>query len=68
MTLYEYLYEEAFRRNETVEEFANKMGLSKATVFRIQHRAPSRATYHKISEYLDQDVMELKHMPIHKKS
>lgn len=63
-TLYDYLEDKAFERNITMEQLANEIGLSNATVFRIKDRAPSRSTYHKIGHELDISPVTLRKMPI----
>lgn len=63
-TLYDYLEDKAFEKNMTMEQLAHDIGVSKATIFRIKHRAPSRSTYHKIGHKLDVSPVTLRKMPI----
>lgn len=63
-TLYDYLEDKAFERNMTMEQLAHDIGISKATISRIKHRAPSQTTYHKIGHKLDISPVTLRKMPI----
>lgn len=63
-TLYEYIKNESFVLNKTMRQVAEEMNISHATLYHLQHRAPSRITYHKIAKYFNKDVRELINLPI----
>ena len=63
-TLYNYIKKESFVLDKTMHEIAKDLNVSYTTLYNMRFRAPSRTTYHKLSNYFDKDIRELLDLPI----
>ena len=65
-TLFDYVKEQSYIKNKSLKEISKDLEVSYPTIINIKHRAPSRMTYHKLSNYFNVEVYDLLKYPIKK--
>ena len=66
LTLFEYLKAKADEMGYGFYEFGYKAGFNPSTLYAFQTRCPSLRSYRKIAEFIEEDLKELRQLPITK--